>query len=116
MSKVKQDFFKYLGSEIRKRRKIRDWSQEKLAEVSGVAFNHVSRIERGVTNPRLATLKLITDALGTSLSDIFSFTLTPDKKPSSEILLSELKKSLKDNPKLQAKIISELANELKTKI
>lgn len=116
MIKRAEKICKELGRVICRRRKSKSWSQEKLAEEAKIDANHISRLERGVTNPRLTTLIQLAYALECTLADLFEFTGSSPYQPTPELLFEELKKSLKNNPKLQAKIISELAEELKTKI
>lgn len=44
-------------------RKLKGYSQEKLAELSGVTVRTIQRIERGDVNSHMNTLKLLADAL-----------------------------------------------------
>ncbi len=113
MSNTESIILKKLGAEIRKRRKIRGWSQEKLSQESEVALKHISEIESGQRNVGVATLNRIVKALGICFADLFEFTLTRGKKPSPEMLFEELKLLIENNPKLQARIISELADDIK---
>lgn len=58
---------------VRELRQRKRWSQEKLAEEAGVSKDAVSRIERGDREPRIDTLEMIAEALGTNLSRLFDF-------------------------------------------
>ncbi len=49
--------------QIRAGRALLNWSQARLAEVSGVAAQSIKNIERGVTDPRLTTATAIKRAL-----------------------------------------------------
>jgi transcriptional regulator with XRE-family HTH domain len=51
------------GSNVRKARLDRGWTQEDLSHASGLAVVQVSRIERGVREVRLTTLLRLLDAL-----------------------------------------------------
>lgn len=51
------------GARVRKARLERGWTQEDLAEESGLAAVQISRIERGVREIRLTTLLRLLDAL-----------------------------------------------------
>jgi transcriptional regulator with XRE-family HTH domain len=53
---------------------------EEAAERYGIEPAHVRRIEAGRTNPSLATLLSIADALSTDLADLFSDHLPPRTK------------------------------------
>lgn len=55
--------FKNFGANIRKLRLKRGWSQEDLAEFSGLHRTYVSGIERGIRNPTLSIIILIAKAL-----------------------------------------------------
>ena len=48
--------FKQGGQAIQRIRKERDMTQEQLAEITNVASNSISRIERGLLMPALPTL------------------------------------------------------------
>ncbi len=56
----------------------REWAgltQEDLAEISGVARNTISRIERGYQPARPSTAKKLADALGVTPRDLMDFEL-----------------------------------------
>lgn len=55
-------------------------SQEELAFEVGLSSQHLSRVERGVSDPSLATLKRICHCLQTDLVDLFLFAF-PDTWP-----------------------------------
>lgn len=59
-----------LGTMIRELREQKDWSQEKLAEVMGVAANTVSRMENGKYN--MDTFLFAVIALGGNPTKVFS--------------------------------------------
>jgi len=56
---------------LRPRRKTKGWSQEKLAEESGLHRTYVGGIERGERNVSLVNIKKISTSLGVSLSKLF---------------------------------------------
>jgi transcriptional regulator with XRE-family HTH domain len=58
---------------VRELRRRKGWSQEKLAEESGLSKDAVSRIERGDREPRLDTIEQIANAVGIPLSKLFDF-------------------------------------------
>ena len=51
-------------------RRARGWSQEELAEQSGLHRTYVSGVERGVRNPTLSVLDRIAQALQVGIGDL----------------------------------------------
>jgi len=64
--------FKQGGQAIQRIRKERGMTQEQLAEITNVASNSISRIERGLLIPTLPTLIDICNALGTGADSILA--------------------------------------------
>ena len=64
-----------LGAKISYLRKKKNFSQEKLAEKANISEIYIGEIERGDANPTLEKLKLIANALGVEVSDLFNFSL-----------------------------------------
>ena len=58
--KIKKQF----GKRLRKMRQEKGWTQEDLAEKSGMHFTYVGQIERGIRNPSLVNLYKLARALG----------------------------------------------------
>ena len=57
-----------LSDSVKKLRKSKGWSQQKLAEKAGLSFNTVSKIEQGFAKqPTMQTLIKLADALGITL-------------------------------------------------
>jgi transcriptional regulator with XRE-family HTH domain len=61
-----------LGRRLREVRQARGWTVEEASERYGVEPAHVRRIEAGRTNPSLATLISIADAVSMDLADLFA--------------------------------------------
>lgn len=60
-----------IAQNIRKYRKKKGVSQDKLSKIAGVTYNTIIKIESGATsNPRVETLKQIADALGVKIDDL----------------------------------------------
>src|SRR5438067_9551763 len=57
-----------IGGRVRQGRASRGWTLDQLAERSGVSRRMLVSIEQGSANPSIATLLLISDALGIGLS------------------------------------------------
>ena len=62
-------------------RKLKGYSQEKLAELSGVTVRTIQRIERGDVNSHMNTLKLLADALQIDVQE-----LLPLENPKEEAI------------------------------
>jgi transcriptional regulator with XRE-family HTH domain len=62
------------GGALKRHRRRLAWSQEDLAEASGIAARTISDLERGVARrPRSATVRMLADALGLSGADLAAF-------------------------------------------
>jgi transcriptional regulator with XRE-family HTH domain len=60
-----------LGRRIRQLRKERKWSQEKLAEMSGMHWTYIGQVERGERNLTLQSIESIAKALRIKITDLF---------------------------------------------
>jgi transcriptional regulator with XRE-family HTH domain len=58
------------GTNLRGRRRAASLSQEQLADRSGFHFTEISRLERGVREPRLSTIVRLARALELSPADL----------------------------------------------
>jgi transcriptional regulator with XRE-family HTH domain len=62
-----------LADYVRKQRKLRDWTQEELAEVSGIGVSTIRQIEtRAVQRPDDDTLKKFANAFDKKFSEVVS--------------------------------------------
>jgi transcriptional regulator with XRE-family HTH domain len=60
-----------LSKRLKELRKKKKWSQQKLAEKSGLSYNTITKIEQGVaTMPTIQTMTKIADALEISLDEL----------------------------------------------
>jgi len=65
--------YKRLSEKIRKLRKDKDWTQERLAELANIDPKTVIELEAGKrANPTLQTLNKLARALKTSLEELLS--------------------------------------------
>jgi transcriptional regulator with XRE-family HTH domain len=62
---------KQLGEAIRARRKLRELTQEALADAAGIDRSHMGKIERGERNVTLLNIIRIAKALDTLPSTLF---------------------------------------------
>jgi transcriptional regulator with XRE-family HTH domain len=61
---------KIIGQNIRRLRRAKQWSQERLSDKSGVDQGYIGRLERGQMNVSVDTLIMLARALGARLSEI----------------------------------------------
>ncbi len=60
-----------LGHNIKVERVKKDYTQEKLAEISGVQMQHISKIEKGECNMKFLTLVAIMKGLNVPFEQLF---------------------------------------------
>ncbi len=57
-----------LAKRVKEFRNQKGWSQQKLAEITGLSFNTITKIEQGVgDSPTLKTLLKLANAFGVTL-------------------------------------------------
>jgi transcriptional regulator with XRE-family HTH domain len=61
-----------LAANLRRLRKERCWSQEMLAHFAGLHPTEVSRLERGLREPRLRTVMQVAAALKVPVQDLIA--------------------------------------------
>jgi len=61
-----------LGQNVRRLRERKGWSQETLAECSGLHRTYISGIERGTRNPTVTIISQLAVALSVKPSDLLS--------------------------------------------
>jgi len=62
---------KALGRRVRALRTAKAWSQERLAEESGMHRTYMWGIEQGTRNPSIRHLSRLADALGVPIRSLF---------------------------------------------
>ena len=68
----------YLSEKIKSLRKKRGWTQQELAQYTGLSFNVITKIEQGVIQyPNLRTLIKIADAFNISIDELIGRKVTP---------------------------------------
>lgn len=78
-----------LGERVRRLRKAKGLSQERLAELAGLHTNYVGQVERGEKNLTLDTLQKIVSGLDITLEELFRY-VDPMKKKDAIGLIVEL--------------------------
>ena len=66
-------FLKAFGNNLRKIRESKNLSQEALSHKMGTTPSQVGRIERGEINPTVSTIRVLAEALGLEIADLFRF-------------------------------------------
>jgi transcriptional regulator with XRE-family HTH domain len=61
------------GKNLRKHRKLKDFTQEQLAFDLGVDISQISRIERGIINTSIGNINAIAKVLKIDIKDLFDF-------------------------------------------
>ena len=65
-----QNWLDYVSKRIRELREKAGWTQEDLAQKTGLPQSHISRLENGKHSPAHATLEKIAAALGVGVGEI----------------------------------------------
>lgn len=63
----------HFGKRLRKLRRRKDLTQERLAEVLDVSVEFISNMERGINAPSFETLEKLSGALDLPVSEFFTF-------------------------------------------
>ena len=65
------DVLSVLGARLKKARYDRDFTQEQLADLTGLSARHIANIEKGDVNPSFEVLSTLVRSLGVSFDAIF---------------------------------------------
>ncbi|WP_134087992.1 helix-turn-helix domain-containing protein [Olivibacter sp. XZL3] len=65
-----EPYLKKVGQRLIQIRIQNNWSQEKLAEITGLDTRQIGRIERAETNSTISIIKKIAKTTGLKMSDI----------------------------------------------
>ena len=68
-----ETYIKEFGLNLRKIRLSKNLSQEELANSSDVSLPQITRIERGIVNPTLCTIKSLAIGLNIKTREFFDF-------------------------------------------
>lgn len=82
-----EDILKKLGTHLKKSREDRNLTQERLADLSGVAVRTISKIECGKMNPSFEILYILVSHLGMSFDSLFAPTDSQSDTDIQEIAL-----------------------------
>ena len=70
------DYLVSFGKHLKKMREDKGMSQEELANIAEVSLPQITRIERGVINPTICTIKSLAKGLEVSTALLFTFELS----------------------------------------
>ena len=70
---LEEDFYKLIGQRIKYLRKIKNLSQERLAEKSGLSLDYIGKIEVNINKPGIKALLKISNALDVHIKELFDF-------------------------------------------
>lgn len=96
--------YSIIGKRIKESRKLKNYTQENLAEFLNVSDAYISRIERGTTKINLETLAKLCSILDISLS----YVLTGVVYSEDDYLKSEISELLKECSSEKIKLIAEI--------
>lgn len=99
-----------LGKKIQRYRKIKGYSQEKFAELIGIATNTLSSIETGKAFMTAQTLEKITQVLCVPLPELFEFSNEKQNNDIYKLILKKLELIKADKERLN--ILYKLINSL----
>lgn len=105
------DTAKIIGDRIRTLRSAKGWSQEELAHRADLHPSHMGRLERGEENVTLESLEKVTNALGTTLEELFRVLNKDTENRDTAMLFSivnKLNKRSTEDQKLFLKLIDDL--------
>jgi len=110
-----KDFKRLVGEQIRNIRKAKGYTQESLADKSGLSFTYISDIERGTRNISLDSLEKIIQALDIRPAELFDF---PDDSANNygdfndkRLLIESLKSLLMERRVEEIQFIHKVARE-----
>ena len=63
-------YLQKLGRRVRDLRRAKGWTQEEVEHRTSLTVSYISRIETGIQNPSILTLRTLARALGVSLGTL----------------------------------------------
>lgn len=101
--------YQAIGERIRKIRKSKKISQEKLAEMSDYSVTHISHIETGSAKASIEAILKVSAALGCTPNDILCDSMAGAK----ETFLNQITEKLVDCTEFEIRVISDVVNATK---
>lgn len=104
--------YKKIGEHIRRMRKSKNISQEKLAEYTDLSVTHISHIETASTKASLSSILKIANALDCTADDI----LYDNLKYAKVLFEKEIARELQDCSEYEIRVIFDLIKATKTSL
>lgn len=89
-----------IGARLKKTRTDRDFTQQQLADKTGLSVRHIANVEKGDVNPSIEVLSTLVEALGVS----YDFILNPADEP-IEVEIQEIAGLYRSSPKEVRRLI-----------
>ena len=97
----------YIGENLKKQRKLRELTQEQLADILGVSFQAVSKWERGEGYPDIEMLPTIANCFGITVDELLGMNEIRDSSDAKNILDKEKENLSKGLVAENIKLLSE---------
>ena len=107
--------YKIIGNRIKAFRKAKKWTQEYLAELSGVDPSYISHIERAATKASLATIVSIVNCLGVTLDEVVYTNLVKSSHVSNKLIDELLEDCTADELNAIAEVVKTVKKVLRNK-
>lgn len=101
--------YRDIGSRVKECRKMRGYTQEKLAEMANISIQHMSNIENAATKLSLPTIIALADALSISVDRI----LIGSSEAGKAVLNDDFSRLLEDCSIRETQFLYELAKSAK---
>ncbi|MBR1680901.1 helix-turn-helix transcriptional regulator [bacterium] len=70
---INDNFYKLLGINIKNKRETLSFTQQDLADKTGISLNHIGKIEVAFSKPSLDCIIKIAEALNITVSELCNF-------------------------------------------
>ncbi|SLM29790.1 putative Transcriptional regulator, XRE family [Desulfamplus magnetovallimortis] len=95
-----------IGARIQRIRKMKGFTQDKLAEYVNISPKYLSSVERGKENPTLNTLISLSESLDSDLDEFFNLVQLEDPETSRKMIIDLLDKAEPEQLKTIYKILA----------
>lgn len=72
---INKEYILAFGANVRRIRKAKKMTMEKLAQEAGLEYSQIARIELGEINPKITTVHAIAKGLTVSEKELFDFNI-----------------------------------------
>ncbi len=102
------NYKKKFGKHLQDLRKKRNYTQWKLAEITGIDSKYLSRLESGASSPSFDMLKKLADALEVDIELLFRFTDIETREELEKEICKKIKAAGVEDLKLILKIVNDV--------